>query len=901
MPLGQSFLGVLSSRTSLLSFPKSLCQVRCVLKKISYRERLLHQITNRIRQSLELPEILDTAVREIHAFLDVDRVKIYRFDADGSGEVIAEAIKDERLPSLLNLRFPDWDIPSYSREMFIKARQRVIVDVSTQRKTLQRLDCPETGENLSVQDIRYAPVDPCHVQYLQTMGVASSLVVPILHKQKLWGLLAVHHASPHQFTDRELEIVQLLVDQLSIAIAQSDLLSQARRQAKYEATINRLSHLLHCPLRQIEIRQGVLEAAVDALQGSGGRLYVIAEPTGEPAQLYTIGEQPMHPHIEDDAGWQELTGCPVLTWNGQEAIQHWQSYESCARKQLLYEETLTQLKTTSLPRTYTLDELKQNPAFASLCQVFASTSIRSLLIVPLQFHQQSVGYLSIFRNRYDVEILWAGQHDEDERNQMPRSSFAAWREIRADQAPEWHTDEIKLAQSIGLHLYMAIAQKRVESMIRYQASHDALTNLPNRLLFDEQLALALAKAQQSDEMLGVAFLDLDRFKAINDTLGHAVGDQLLQQVSQSLRQCLRDCDSVARWGGDEFTLLLPHLTSAEDISKIAERILDKLARPFYTEQQEFYITASLGIALFPYDGEDAETLLKNADLAMYQAKQLGKNNYQLYAEEMNSQAFKQLFLESDLRKAIVNQEFSLYYQPQVDIRTQKIIGLEALLRWRHPNLGFVSPAEFIPLAEEAGLICTIGNWVLQTTCEQQRAWQSAGLPPVRIAVNLSAKQFQQTNLVNTIIQTLRETNVAAEYLEIEITESAAMRDIAFTIATLQQLQQIGVKIAIDDFGTGYSSLNAIKYFPLHILKIDRSFVQDAVNDPSDAAIAKTIVALGKGLGLQILAEGVETEEQLEFLRSIGCDSAQGYLFSKPLPPDEMSRLLLQSPDALRAG
>lgn len=864
------------------------------MKKISHREQLLHQITNRIRQSLELPEILNTAVQEIRTFLDVDRVKIYRFDADGSGEVIAEAIKSERLPSLLNLRFPDWDVPSYSREMFIKARQRVIVDVSTQRKTLQRLDCPETGENLSIQDIRFAPVDPCHVQYLKTMGVASSLVVPILHKQKLWGLLAVHHASPHQFSERELEIVQLLVDQLSIAIAQSDLLSQARRQAEYEATINRLSHLLHCPLRQIEIRQGVLEAAVDALKGSGGRLYIIAEPTGEPAQLYTVGEQPIHPHIEDNSAWQELTGCSISAWHGQEAIQNWQPYEPCSRNQLLYEETLTHLKANSLPRTYTLDDLQQNVAFAPLGPMFASTSIRSILIVPLQFHQQSVGYLSIFRNSYDIEILWAGEHHDDHRHQMPRSSFAAWREVRADQAPEWHADDIKLAQSIGLHLYMAIAQKRVESMIRYQASHDALTNLPNRLLFDEQLALALAKAQQSDEMLGVAFLDLDRFKTINDTLGHAVGDQLLQQVAKSLRQCLRDCDAIARWGGDEFTLLLPHLSSAEDITKIAERILDKLTLPFYTEQQEFYITASLGIALFPYDGEDAETLLKNADLAMYQAKQLGKNNYQLYAEEMNSQAFKQLALESDLRKAIVNQEFLLYYQPQVDIQTQEIIGLEALLRWQHPHLGFVSPAEFIPLAEEAGLICTIGNWVLQTTCEQHQAWQAAGLSPVRIAVNLSAKQFQQTNLVNTILQTLKGADVAAEYLEIEITESAAMRDIDFTIATLQQLQQIGVKIAIDDFGTGYSSLNAIKHFPLHILKIDRSFVQDSVSSPSDAAIAKTVVALGKGLGLKVLAEGVETEEQLEFLRSIGCDSAQGYLFSKPLPPDEISHLLRRS-------
>lgn len=868
------------------------------MKKISYREQLLHQITNRIRQSLELSEILNTAVQEIQVFLKVDRVKVYRFAGDGSGEVIAESIEANRLPSLLNLRFPATDVPPEAREMFVKARQRVIVDVVAQRKTLQRLDCPNTGENLPLQDVRYATVDPCHVRYLTTMGVMASLVVPILHQRRLWGLLAIHHATPHSFTERELEIVQLLVDQLSIAIAQSDLLSQARQQAEYEATLNRVSHLLHCPLRLTEIRQGVLEAAVEALKGSGGRLYIIAEPTGEAAQLYSAGKQPLHSSIETDPDWQALTGCYAsgqsyasVQSNVRLAPQTW-DYRTASVGRLFYESySSSESQGCSVPRTYTLADLRQNPDFVSLVDQFADTKICSFLIVPLQLHQQYVGYLCIFRDSYDVEIAWAGRHDEEVRNRMPRSSFALWRELKADQAPEWSADEMKLAQAIGLHLYLAIGQKRVESMMRYHASHDGLTHLPNRLLFNEQLSLALIQAQQQDEMLGVAFLDLDRFKTINDSLGHAVGDQLLKQVSKALKQCLRHCDTIARWGGDEFTLLLPHLNSAEDITQIAQRILEKLSLPFYTEQQELYVTASLGIALYPYDGEDVETLVKNADAAMYQAKQRGKNNYQLYAEEMNTKAVRQLSLESDLRRAILHQEFSLHYQPQINLQTGQIVGVEALLRWQHPRFGFISPAEFIPLAEEIGLICTIGSWVLETACKQHQAWCAEGLLPIHVAVNLSAQQFQQTDLVNTIIQVLNTTRVKPEYLELEITESAAMQDVNFTIAVLRQLRDIGITIAIDDFGTGYSSLNAIKHFPLHVLKIDRSFVQDAVQDPSNAAIAKTIVALGKGLGLNVLAEGVETQEQLDFLRSIQCDSAQGYLFSKPLPPEEIGSLL----------
>ncbi|WP_051482664.1 bifunctional diguanylate cyclase/phosphodiesterase [Synechocystis sp. PCC 7509] len=536
----------------------------------------------------------------------------------------------------------------------------------------------------------------------------------------------------------------------------------------------------------------------------------------------------------------------------------------------------------SVPLPYTINNLYQEPAFEALIPDFQSTPIRSILIVPLQYHQQCVGYLSIFRNEIDTEILWAGHWNEDERNLLPRKSFAAWREIKEGQIQMWTQEEIKLAQSLGTHLYMAVMQKRVEGIIRHQASHDLLTDLPNRALFNERIFLALANAHGRGEILAVVFLDLDRFKTINDTLGHAVGDQLLQNAASRLKGCLRKVDTLARWGGDEFTLLLPQISCAEDVRKTAQRILDTFSTPFCFGNQELHITTSIGIALAPYDGEDAETLVKNADTAMYCAKQLGKNNYQFYAPTMNIKALGQLVLENNLYKALEREEFLLHYQPQVDLNTGEIVGMEALLRWQRPELGLVPPAQFIPLAEESGLIVPIGEWVLRTACTQNRAWQLAGLPPLRIAVNFSARQFQQPNLVKTIAQVLKETGLEPGYLELEITESLVMQNVDFTISVLGELQALGIHVSIDDFGTGYSSLSSLMYFPLDTLKIDQSFIRNLTTNPKNAAIITSVITLGHGLNLKVIAEGVETLAQLEFLRSVKCDAVQGYLFSRPL-------------------
>jgi diguanylate cyclase (GGDEF)-like protein/PAS domain S-box-containing protein len=430
-----------------------------------------------------------------------------------------------------------------------------------------------------------------------------------------------------------------------------------------------------------------------------------------------------------------------------------------------------------------------------------------------------------------------------------------------------------------------------EAKIRYQASHDLLTGLPNRTTFQEHLSLALLTARQSQTMLCVMFMDLDRFKTINDTLGHDFGDFLLQEVAKRIKQCLRQSDTVARWGGDEFTILLPQIVNAQEAVNIAQRIQAAFKSAFDIKQHHLHISNSVGIALFPNDGDDGETLVKNADIALYRAKQEGRSNYQLYASTMNPQATELLDLENRLHLALEQGELEIYYQPQVNITTGKITRMEALLRWKHPELGLIPPGVFIPLAEENGLIIPIGEWVLKNACIQNKIWQDMGLPPLMVAVNLSARQFQLPNLSAIVQKTLANTGLAARFLELEITETTVMQNVEFTTKVLRELQQRGICIAMDDFGTGYSSLGYIKQFPLNTVKIDRSFIADLATDPYDRAIAEAVISLGKSLNLSIVAEGVETQEQLDCLQRLQCPEMQGYLFSRPLSVRDATALL----------
>lgn len=433
------------------------------------------------------------------------------------------------------------------------------------------------------------------------------------------------------------------------------------------------------------------------------------------------------------------------------------------------------------------------------------------------------------------------------------------------------------------------ARKKAEEMINYQAYHDLLTGLPNRVLFKDRLRLAIAQSRRSNQKFAVMFLDLDRFKVVNDTLGHVVGDELLLSVGSRLRHCLREGDTLARLGGDEFTLLLPQILDASDATVIARKILEALEKPFVIDGNELFATCSIGIAMYPDDGDTIDSLIKNADIAMYNTKAHGRNNFQFYLATMNVLFSEHLSLENKMRKALERDEFVLLYQPQVNIVSNRIVGMEVLLRWQHPTRGLLPPAEFIGLAEETGLIVSIGNWVLQTACKQMRSWREAGIALERLAVNLSPHQLEQANFVEGVLGVIGQCSLI-NCLELEITEGAIMKDVENAITKLKILGSAGIKIAIDDFGTGYSSLSYLKKFPVHSVKIDQSFVHD-ISKEGDTSIVRAIVAMAKGLKLNVVAEGVETEQQLSALRALACDEMQGYLFSYPLTALEATRLL----------
>jgi diguanylate cyclase (GGDEF)-like protein len=434
--------------------------------------------------------------------------------------------------------------------------------------------------------------------------------------------------------------------------------------------------------------------------------------------------------------------------------------------------------------------------------------------------------------------------------------------------------------------------------VEYLAYHDGLTGLPNRSMFSKLLTKSISEAHRYNRQLAVAFLDLDRFKQTNDTLGHEAGDHLLQEVALRLRGCVRDSDTVARLGGDEFVVLLPDLADGTYAAMVAQKILLQIAKEFTLIGQDFRVTASIGISTYPQDGLDEQTLTKNADLAMYQAKAEGKNNFQFYSEKLNAHSLERLALESGLRHALERDEFRLYYQAKREIASGRITGMEALLRWEHPDLGIVGPMEFIPVAEETGLIIPIGRWVLKTACVQSVEWRNQGLPPLSIAVNMTPRQFHDESLLADVTSILAETGMDPQLLEIEITESLLIHDVENTLRILKELKTQGIRIAVDDFGTGYSSLAMLQKFPLDTIKIDRSFMRDIVGTPQDTGLADALIAMGKSLSLTVVAQGVETREQAEHLRLHECNELQGFYFKRPLPVDEFTRLLHEQPSHL---
>ena len=433
-------------------------------------------------------------------------------------------------------------------------------------------------------------------------------------------------------------------------------------------------------------------------------------------------------------------------------------------------------------------------------------------------------------------------------------------------------------------------RKKAEKRAQYLSQHDVLTGLPNRLLMQDRLHQAIIQARRGGGVVALMFIDLDRFKTVNDEFGRIIGDALLKQVAERLRNCLRDTDTVARLGGDEFIIMIPDAANVDVVGEVAQRVLSEFSRPFSDREQEMYVSASIGISLFPRDGSDPDELVKHADRAMYSAKDSGRNMYRYFTEDLNHEVRERVMLESGLRRAIDRGELRLFYQPTIDLHTKQVIGAESLVRWQHPSLGLISPAKFIPVAEESDLIFRLGEWVLRAACKQLHEWQQDGFA-LQVAVNVSARQFRDPKLADLVVEVMTDSRVDPRLVEIELTETAIMQDARASIMTLERLKSRGVSISIDDFGTGYSSLSYLKRLPLDTLKIDQSFVRDIATDNNDAAIVRAIIGLARSLGIKVLAEGVEDDVQLSFLNNYGCNYGQGFLFGRPLLPEGFAELI----------
>lgn len=586
--------------------------------------------------------------------------------------------------------------------------------------------------------------------------------------------------------------------------------------------------------------------------------------------------------------------------------------------EVLLSSTLVEIDNPAAGATFTaldITERKQNEGrlrlaasvFMNTAEGVVITNPQGLIVDVNRSFTEILGYSldEVVGKKPDI---WAsGHHDKNYYDTMWKSleNTGEWRgEIwnrrkDGDIFPEWLTISAVFDDNNVLTHYVGVFSdishiKRSEEQLHHLAHHDALTNLPNRLLLTERLDQAIKHTQRTGHQLAIIFLDLDNFKHINDSLGHPAGDQLLKHVAEAMLQIVRVEDTVSRIGGDEFIVLLENIGEPTHIAIIAENLVNAINKPIMVNEHEILVSASLGIAIYPRDGQSSASLLSNADAAMYRAKEAGRNTYQFYTEELTRNAFERVLLENNLRKSVKNNELVLHYQPQIDMQSQSIVGIEALVRWQHPDLGMITPGRFIPLAEETDLIITIGNWVLTHACCQAKAWLDDNLEFGRIAINIAGAQIQRGGLLNEVKMALAESQLPPSRLELEVTESFIMTQAEFAINQLEALRQLGITLSIDDFGTGYSSLSYLKQLPVHKLKIDQSFIKDIPTDNNDMAISDAIISMGRSLGLVVIAEGVETQEQFTFLKQHGCDEAQGYLFSHPLDTQEMAKFMTSS-------
>jgi diguanylate cyclase (GGDEF)-like protein len=815
-------------------------------------------------------DILDLSRRsasEIRRLSGFDRVMIYRFDEEWNGEVIAEAV-GLSLGSYLGQRFPASDIPSQVRQLFLINPMRAIADVAATPVPIIPETGPLTGRALDLTHSALRSASPIHLEYLRHMGVRSSLTISIIVKEQLWGMIACHHAEPLRADCSTRSVCDVVGRGFASRVAFR--MENGALQARLTS------------------RKALAEymAAKDAWESVVG-----AEHFRSPRLLELFDADGLISRVDGVVSYEGVTVeekllLPVL-------------------------QELRQLSSGGIASSSCLSAL--DPSAAS----FASRASGALYF---ELKSRTGDYLVLLRRELVETIVWAGDPrtaigNDDQGRLSPRNSFAAWKETVTGRSRHWSELEVESAYFLREKLlrlretqelslaYEALAaenkdRKKAEEELRksqldltHAARHDFLTGLPNRRLLNERLGQAIALAQRHGKRVAVLFLDLDGFKHVNDSRGHLIGDKLLQSVAGRLVSCVRSSDTVSRLGGDEFAILLSEVEQPEDGAILARRILRAMSEAHSIDNLDLHVTTSIGVSVYPDDGLDGEALVKNADTAMYHAKENGRQSYQFFEPSMNVRAVARQSIEDGLRHALKAKEFTLHYQPKVNLKTGAITGAEALIRWTHPTLGLVFPAEFIPVAEECGLILPIANWVIHEACKQARAWADASLRPGTMAVNVSAIEFRQNNFIEEIFAILKDTGLDSKSLELELTESVLMRHPDSAAAVLQELRSRGVQIAVDDFGTGYSSLSYLRKFPIDALKIDQSFVRQITTNPSEATIVTAIISMGRSLNLRVVAEGVETPKELEFLRGQQCDEAQGFYFSRPVPAPQFAILL----------
>ncbi len=765
-----------------------------------------------------------------------------------------------------------------------------------------------TQEPRYISDLRQEAAVYAHERALLDAGLRSVFIVPLWAEDSFLGVLKLGSSKIDGFTEEMRRFVPLLAPSLAQAMHSARLFGALRRS---EQTLARFRTALDNTVDNILLIDPVTSKFVDCNSSALARMGYSRE------ELLALGPCEIMPQLPAETVRQVMGR--VLS--GAQEYAEYNTLHLCKDGSLFPVEVRLSKAPGEAGRhlliamARDIGERTQAEEKYRLLAAVVECTAEGVLISDTENRIVAVNKAFTRITGYDEaevlgqnpNLLRSGRHEADfyDRLWQALREHGVWegelwdRRKNGEVFPTWSTISAVLDGQRRVTNYVSVFSdistlKQSQQQLDYLAHHDPLTHLPNRLLLNDRLDHALHRAHRDGHQVAVLFLDLDRFKNVNDSLGHPVGDELLQAAAKRIQQAIREDDTVARLGGDEFIIVMEDIHEVQHVAVLAQKLMDAFAAPFPVQGHELHLTLSMGVSLYPRDGQDSATLIRNADAAMYRAKEEGRNDYQFYTEALTTAVFARLTLEAALRQALDGDQLVVHYQPQYHLGTGRLCGAEALVRWQHPELGLMAPDKFIPLAEETGLIVRLGDWVLRHACRQARAWREAGLGLERISVNVSGLQFQRGDIVSSVLQALEDSWLEARHLELEITESFIMQKAELAISMLDTLKAIGVSIAIDDFGTGYSSLSYLKRLPIDKLKIDRSFVRDIPQDGNDAAITQAVLALGHSLQLAVVAEGVETAEQRDFLRALKCTEAQGYLYSRPLPAEEFERMLARA-------